>query len=90
MCLAVPAKVVQCDGDQAVVDLQGNTLQVSKLLTPEANEGDWVLVHAGFAIAQLDEAEARETWDYLRQALGDDVDPGPGPAFDAPPPEDTP
>ena len=71
MCLAVPGKVIECSGDEAVVDLQGNTLRVSKILTPEVGTGDWVLVHAGFAIAQLDEAEALETWDYLRQVLGD-------------------
>lgn len=72
MCLAVPAKVVECRGDEAIVDLQGNTLCVSKILTPEAGVGDWVLVHAGFAISQLDEAEARETWDYLRQVIGEE------------------
>ncbi len=71
MCLAVPAKIIECDGDEAVVDLQGNTLKVSRILTPEAGQGDWVLVHAGFAITQLDEEEAKETWDYLRQALRD-------------------
>jgi hydrogenase expression/formation protein HypC len=71
MCLAVPGKVVECSGDEAVVDLQGNTLRVSKILTPEVGTGDWVLVHAGFTIAQLDEAEALQTWDYLRQVLGD-------------------
>ena len=71
MCLAVPGKVIECHDDEAVVDLQGNTLRVSKVLTPEAAIGDWVLIHAGFTIARLDEQEARETWDYLRQALGD-------------------
>ncbi len=71
MCLAVPGKVVACHGDEAVVDFQGNTLKVSKVLTPEVAIGDWVLVHAGFAITRLDEREARETWDYLRQAIGD-------------------
>lgn len=79
MCLAVPAKVIRCAGDEAVVDLQGNALQVSRVLTPAAGEGDWVLVHAGFTITQLDEEEARETWDYLRQALGDDADEVLGP-----------
>ena len=71
MCLAVPGKVIECSGDEVVVDLQGNTLRVSKILTPEVGTGDWVLVHAGFAIAQLDEAEALQTWDYLRQMLGE-------------------
>jgi hydrogenase expression/formation protein HypC len=72
MCLAVPAQITERNGDEAVVDLQGSRLRISALLTPEAGVGDWVLVHAGFAITQLDEAAARETWDYLRQALGDD------------------
>jgi hydrogenase expression/formation protein HypC len=71
MCLAVPAKVIECNGDEAVVDLQGNTLKISRILTPEVNRGDWVLVHAGFAITQLDEADAKATWDYLRQAFPD-------------------
>ncbi len=70
MCLAVPAKVVQQTGDEATVDLQGSTLKISTVLTPEVAVGDWVLVHAGFAITRLDEAAALETWDYLRQALG--------------------
>lgn len=74
MCLAVPGKVIRCNGDDAVVDLQGNTLKVSRILTPQVNTGDWVLVHAGFAITQLDEQEARETWDYLRQALAEEPD----------------
>ncbi len=75
MCLAVPGKIIELNGQDAVVDLQGNRLEVSTVLTPETGVGDWVLIHAGFAITQLDEAEAKETWDYLKQALGDDVIP---------------
>jgi hydrogenase expression/formation protein HypC len=75
MCLAVPAQVVDASGDEATVDLQGSTLKISKIMTPGVARGDWVLVHAGFAIAQLDEADARETWDYLRQAFPDLVEP---------------
>ncbi|MGD8453779.1 MAG: HypC/HybG/HupF family hydrogenase formation chaperone [Phycisphaerae bacterium] len=71
MCLAVPAKIIEQQDDLATVDLQGNRLQISTVLTPEAGVGDWVLIHAGFAISQLDEAEARETWDYLQQILTD-------------------
>ncbi|HPM22407.1 MAG TPA: HypC/HybG/HupF family hydrogenase formation chaperone [Phycisphaerae bacterium] len=78
MCLAVPGQIIACHGDEATVDLQGNQLKVSRVLTPEAVVGDWVLVHAGFAITQLDEAEARETWDYLQQALGDPTGDEPG------------
>jgi hydrogenase expression/formation protein HypC len=68
MCLAVPGQIVESSGDEAVVDLQGNRLKISTLLTPEVRLGDWVLVHAGFAITQIEEADALETWDYLRQA----------------------
>ncbi|MCK6457051.1 MAG: HypC/HybG/HupF family hydrogenase formation chaperone [Phycisphaerae bacterium] len=68
MCLAVPAQVVACERDDAVVDLQGSRLRISRLLTPEAVVGDWVLVHAGFAIARVEESEAMRTWDYLREA----------------------
>ncbi len=69
MCLAVPGKVIECEGDQALVDFQGNRLKISKLLTPEAGPGDWLLVHAGFAISQIAEKDALETWDYLRQCF---------------------
>lgn len=74
MCLAVPAKIIECDGSEAVADLQGNTLRISTTLTPDVAPGDWVLIHAGFSITKLDEAEARQTWDYLRLALGDDAE----------------
>jgi len=68
MCLAVPGRVIERTGDEAVVDFQGSRVSVSMLLTPEVQPGEWVLVHAGFAISRLDEQEARQTWDYLRQA----------------------
>ncbi len=68
MCLAVPGKIIACDDSAAVVDLQGNRLAISTVLTPEAEVGQWVLVHAGFAITMLDERDALETWDYLRAA----------------------
>ena len=68
MCLAVPGKVVDRQGDQLQVDLQGNHLEVSAVLTPQVQPGDWVLVHAGFAITTVDEEEARCTWDYLEEA----------------------
>lgn len=71
MCLAVPGKIIEHNDNEALVDLQGNRLKVCMTLTPEATVGDWVLVHAGFAITQLDEADALETWDYLRQMYPD-------------------
>lgn len=73
MCLAVPGKVVEVREDNTAgrlgsVDFQGSRVEVSLELVPDADLGSWVLVHAGFAITQLDEAEARETWEYLSAA----------------------
>ena len=65
MCLAVPAKLVERDGDEGVADLHGNRVPVQVLFAPEAEVGDWVLVHAGFVIKKLDEHQAQETWAVL-------------------------
>ena len=66
MCLAVPALVKSIDGDQAEVELGGVTRRASIMLTPEARVGDYVLLHAGYAINVLDQAEAEETLSVLR------------------------
>jgi hydrogenase expression/formation protein HypC len=71
MCLAVPGKVIAIheDGENVdrigTVDFQGSRLEISLMLTPAVERNDWVLVHAGFALRSLDEAEAMETWKYL-------------------------
>ncbi len=67
MCLAVPGRIIETRGGEAVVDFQGNRLAVSTVLTPEARQGDWVLVHAGFSLTVMPEEEARETWSYLKE-----------------------
>jgi len=69
MCLAVPAQLVARDGDEGVADLHGNRVRVTTLLVPEARVGDWVLIHAGFAIQRLDARAARRTWAVLRDAV---------------------
>jgi len=61
MCLAVPLRIVRIEGAMAEVELGGVLRQVSLVLTPEVQVGDYVLVHAGFAISRLDEREAQET-----------------------------
>ena len=61
MCVAIPALVKSIEGSLAEVEVGGVSRQVSLQLTPEAQEGDYVLVHAGFAIHIIDEQEARET-----------------------------
>ena len=74
MCLAVPGKIIACANDEAVVDFQGNRLRVSTILTPQTAVGEWVLVHAGFAISTIDEKDALETWDYLHAMTEDPLD----------------
>lgn len=66
MCLAVPGRIIECADDEAVIDLQGNRLKISTVLTPGVAVGDWVLAHAGFAISLIEEDEALETWEWLR------------------------
>ncbi len=75
MCLAVPGQIVETRTNEAVVDFQGNRLAVSTILTPEARQGDWVLVHAGFSLAILPEEEARETWSYLAEIAAAEANP---------------
>lgn len=75
MCLAMPGQIVQqTAGGKAVVDMNGNRFAVSTVMVPDARVGDWVLVHAGFAIQGMTEAEARETWDLLREAGVDQLE----------------
>ena len=71
--LSSTRKVIEQSDGEALIDLQGIGSRSALALTPEVTVGDWVLVHAGFAITQLDEKEALETVDYLRQALGESV-----------------
>lgn len=61
MCLAVPIRVVEIEGETARVELGGVLCEISLVLTPEAQVGDYVLIHTGFAIAVLDEEDAQET-----------------------------
>ena len=61
MCLAVPMQVLSVDGSMGKVRSQGIEMEVSLDLTPEAIPGDYVIVHAGFAIQKLSSEEAKET-----------------------------
>jgi len=67
MCLAIPARIVELDKDNAVVDAMGNHWKAKTTLLPEAKLGDLVLIHAGFAISLVDEEEAKKTWELLAQ-----------------------
>jgi hydrogenase expression/formation protein HypC len=67
MCLAIPARIVELEGDRAVVDAMGNRFRAKTTLLPEAKVGDLVLVHAGFAISMVDEEEAKKTWQLISE-----------------------
>lgn len=69
MCLAVPALVKSIDGTQAEVEIGGVSRRVSVYLTPEVKVGDYVLLHTGYAISIVDEAEAQETLRLLREMV---------------------
>ena len=67
MCVAVPTKIEAIEGNRATVSLAGATARVGIDLVPEAKVGDYVLIHAGFALTVLDEEDARETFAVLRE-----------------------
>jgi len=70
MCLAVPGKIVTKEDTVGVVDIRGNRLRAGLVLVPEAQVGDWVLVHAGFAITKITPQDAAETNALLDQMEG--------------------
>ena len=80
MCVAIPLLVKSIENLQADVEMGGVSRVVSLVLTPEAKVGDYVIVHAGYAIGILDEEEALETLDLFRQMTelveGEDEIPG--------------
>lgn len=67
MCLAVPAKITERSEFLATVDISGVTRQVSLMLLPDAAVGDYVLIHAGFAIQSIDEEEALRTLELFKE-----------------------
>jgi len=67
MCLAIPTRIVELEGDVAVVDAMGNRYKAKTTLLPGAKLGDLVLVHAGFAISLVDEEEAKKTWQLIAE-----------------------
>ena len=70
MCVAVPTKIVSVEDDTAVVDVSGARRAISLLLMEDKiNVGDYILVHAGFAIRKLDEDYAKETIELFNKIL---------------------
>ena len=67
MCLSIPARVVEIVGNAAKVDVGGMLREISTDLCPDVAPGEYVLIHAGFAIQKVDEEEARQTLDLLKE-----------------------
>ncbi|MBI3607155.1 MAG: HypC/HybG/HupF family hydrogenase formation chaperone [Nitrospirae bacterium] len=72
MCLGIPGRILEIGDGEGVaragrVDFGGIVKEASLAFVPDAGVGDYVVVHVGFAIARLDEAEAARVFDYLRQ-----------------------
>ncbi len=69
MCLAVPSKVVEINDQLAKVDVDGVTREASLMLLDDVKTGDYVIVHAGFAISKVDEETARQTLKDMRDMV---------------------
>ncbi len=73
MCVGVPMRIISIDGADAVAEIDGVKRDASLMLMgDELQVGDYVIVHAGFAISKLDEAEARETLELMREVFKDE------------------
>ena len=68
MCLAIPSRIVKIEDGMAVIDVDGVKREASLLLLDDAGIGDYVIVHAGFAIHKIDEEAALETLKLLKEA----------------------
>ncbi len=69
MCLAIPSRIMDIWDGVATIDVDGVKREASALLLEDPKVGDYVIVHAGFAIHKIDEEEATETLRILREAL---------------------
>jgi hydrogenase expression/formation protein HypC len=69
MCLAIPAEVISIKDDKAILDIGGAQREASLVLLDEVKVGDYVIVHAGFAIQRMDREAALETLKLLREMV---------------------
>ena len=78
MCLAIPCKIIEIDNSMAVIDVDGVKGEASLLLIEDPKVGEYVIVHAGFAIQKMDEKEATESLKVLLEmaTLAGDNDGG--------------
>lgn len=73
MCVGVPMQVVSIDGDDIIAEVDGVRRSASlMMLADEVEVGDFLIIHAGFAISKLDEDEARETLQMMREVFSEE------------------
>ncbi|MHB1024232.1 MAG: HypC/HybG/HupF family hydrogenase formation chaperone [Desulfobacteria bacterium] len=72
MCLGVPAKILETSGGAAVVEVGGVRREISVMLIDDVSVGEWVIIHAGFAIEKLSEEEAEQTLALFREIAESD------------------
>ena len=73
MCLSIPAVVIEIDGDVGKADVAGNIVDVNLTMVEDIEVGDYVLVHAGFAIQKYEREEALETIRILKEVFDADA-----------------
>ena len=73
MCLAIPSRIIQIEDKLAKVDVDGVVREASLMLLDDVNIGDYVIVHAGFAISKVDEEAALQTLEDMRTILAADA-----------------
>jgi len=71
MCLSIPGKIIKINADISEVSVGGTTVKVGMQMVDNVKEGDYVLVHAGFALQKIDEKEALETLQLFREMSDD-------------------
>jgi hydrogenase expression/formation protein HypC len=69
MCLAIPSKIISIEDNVAIIDVDGVQREASLMLLKDPKIGDYVIVHAGFAINKLNEEDAKESLKLLREAV---------------------
>lgn len=74
MCMAIPARVISCTAERACIETESHTLEVARVLFPELDVGDWVLVNAGQIVSRLTPEEAEATRELLRELQSFEID----------------
>ncbi|MBI5643424.1 MAG: HypC/HybG/HupF family hydrogenase formation chaperone [Deltaproteobacteria bacterium] len=69
MCLGIPGRIITIKGSHATVDVAGTKKDASIKLLPGSKAGDYVIIHAGFAIEKVDEEKARETLNLIDEII---------------------